>query len=146
LATGLTAGSAQITNANVTNMTTSNLMVGNNLNFGVSKQFSGSFTAANNVITASNVTGLSFPNASVVSFSMQFVSSVTRSVGGTLFEHFVVEGIQTNSGWVLYISSDGDSTGAALSIDANGQIQYTSTNQANYTSSAFRYAVNQINM
>ena len=146
LATGLTAGSIQATNSNITNVTTSNLAVGSTLDFSISKQFSGLFTAANNVTSPSSVTGLSFPNASVVSFSIQFVASVTRSVGGTLYEHFIIDGIQTNAGWNLYISSEGDVTGVTLSIDSNGQIQYTSTNQTNYSSSAFRYAVNQLSM
>ena len=146
LATGLTAGSVQATSLNATSVTASNLIIGNNINFGMSKQFSGSFTAANNVTSASSVTGLSFPNASVVSFSIQCVVSVTRSVGGTLFEHFLLDGIQTNSGWVLYISSEGDVSGFTLSINSSGQIQYVSTNQANYSSSSIRFAVNQINM
>jgi hypothetical protein len=146
LATGLTAGSIVATNSNITSVTASNLIVGSKLDFGFSKQFSGSFTAANNVTSASSITGLSFPNASVVSFSIQFVASVTRSVGGTLYEHFMLDGIQTNSGWVLYVSSEGDVSGVTLSVNSSGQITYTSSNQANYSSSAFRYAVNQLNM
>jgi len=77
---------------------------------------------------------------------LQFVATINRSAGGTLFEHFVIDGMQTNAGWVLYISSDGDTSGVTLSITAAGQVQYVSSNQANYTSSVFRYTVNQLNI
>ena len=146
-ATSATLGSLQLDALNLsTGLTSGNLNVNGNITLNMSKQFSGSFTAANNVTTPSNVTGLSFPNANVVSFSIQCVVSVARSVGGTLFEHFFLDGIQTNGGWSLYMSSEGDVTGISLSINSDGQIQYVSSNQANYSSSAFRFAVNQINM
>ncbi len=116
----------------------------NNLNLGVSNIFSGSFSASNNVSSASNVTGLSFDNSQTTSFQCQITVIITRTIGSDLSETFTLEGQQNSSGWGLYTSSLGDITGVNFSITNLGQIQYTSSNITNFSSSIFRYNVNQI--
>jgi hypothetical protein len=116
----------------------------NNLNLGVSNIFSGSFSASNNVSSASNVTGLSFDNSQTTSFQCQITVIITRTIGNNLSETFTLEGQQNSSGWGLYTSSLGDITGINFSITSLGQIQYTSSDITNFSSSIFRYTVNQI--
>ena len=116
----------------------------NNLNLGVSNMFSGSFSASNNVESPTNVTGLSFDNASVRFFQCQMTVNITRSSGGNLSELFTLEGHQIDSGWNLYMTSISDTTGVEFSITSSGQVQYTSTNVDNFVTSIFRYNVTQI--
>jgi Concanavalin A-like lectin/glucanases superfamily len=141
----ISAANAVFTNATISNIMLPNLatianIVTNNLNYGISNVFSGSFSASNNVSSPTNVTGLSFPN--VTAFSAKISVSIN---GPNLIEYFTVEGMLTSTGWQLYMISEGDTSGVIFSITAGGQIQYTSTNQAGYTSSFFRYTVTEIN-
>jgi hypothetical protein len=116
----------------------------NNLNLGISTIFSGSFAASNNVVTPQNVTGLSFSNSATRSFQCQLSVTMTRNVGGNLYELFSLEGHQTDSGWNLYPTSLNDITGVVFSITSNGQVQYTSTNVNNFVNCIFRFVVTQI--
>jgi hypothetical protein len=116
----------------------------NNLNLGISTIFSGSFAASNNVVTPQNVIGLSFSNSATRSFQCQLSVTMTRSVGGNLYELFSLEGHQTDIGWNLYPTSLNDITGVVFSITSSGQIQYTSTNVSNFVNCIFRFVVTQI--
>jgi len=111
----------------------------NNIITGVSSLQSGSFIASNNVLTPVNVTGLRFPNADVRSFNLQITVSLERSVGGNLYELFNVEGIQISSGWSLSQSSVGDESGIVFTITSSGQVQYTSSNVANWVATTIRF-------
>jgi hypothetical protein len=116
------------------------LCVGNYLNMGGAySTFGGSFTAGNNVVTAANVTGLLFPSATVRSFSIDIAVSVVFSVGSNLYTKYIIEGLQTASGWYIDESFIGDTTGISFSIDSTGQIQYISTNQVNWLSTTLRF-------
>ena len=116
----------------------------NNLNLGISSMFSGSFSASNNVSSATNVTGLSFNNSTTRFFQCQITVTITKSVGSNLYELFTLEGHQTDSTWNLYATSLSDITGIKFSITNTGQIQYTSSNVSNFVSSTFRFSASQI--
>ena len=133
--TNLTAANFAVTNF------TAGTMVANNVNVGINSMYGGSFNAANNVAAASNVTGFSFNSASVVSFSANVSVIVTGST--VSYEAFTLNGAYSSSGWVLNSSTRGDISGITITITSGGQIQYTSTNVAGWTSSVFRFSVNQ---
>ena len=124
--------------------TTAGNIIANSINLGVSNMFSGSFTPSNNVSVASNVTGLYFNNSDIRSFIINLTASITRTIGGNLYESFTLEGSQTDSTWEFLVSSIGDISGFNFTITSLGQIQYTSTNITNYSNSILRYNVNEI--
>ena len=138
--TNLTAANFAVTNTSLTNFTAGNV-VANNVNVGINSMYGGSFNAANNVSSASDVTGFSFNSASVVSFTANVSVIVTGST--VSYETFTLNGAYSSSGWILNSSSRGDVSGVAFSITSGGQIRYTSTNVAGWTSSVFRFSVNQ---
>lgn len=125
-----------------TNITKSNLVT-SNVNLGVSSMFSGSFSASNNISSAANVTGLTFANASIRSFTATINVSIVVSSGTSLYSVYNLTGTQNASGWSLYIETFGDTVGITFSITSSGQVQYTSTNVSNFSSSTFTYSANQ---
>jgi len=141
-ASNLISTSGTIPVSTFTNITKSNLVT-NNVNLGISSMFSGSFSASNNVSSAANVTGLTFANASIRSFTATVTVSVVVSSGTSLYSVYNLTGTQNASGWSLYIDTFGDSTGITFSITSSGQVQYISTNISNFSSSTFRYSANQ---
>lgn len=96
-----------------------------------------SFTAANNQVAAANVTGLAFANATVRSF--EALVSVTIIATGSLYESFKLYGVQRGADWALASSAVGDVSGITFSITTAGQVQYTSTNVAGFTSSTMKF-------
>lgn len=96
-----------------------------------------SFSAANNQISAANVTGFSFASAVVRSFQ----ALVSVYVDGTLdlFETFSILGLQKNGDFFISIEGMGDNTGVLFSITTSGQIQYTSTNISGFVSSTIKF-------
>ena len=144
----LYVGQEIITNmVSTSNLKTDNVTIGNlvatNVDLGISSMYSGSFTPSNNNITPSNVVGLNFDNTYIRSFIVTLSANVTAT--SSLYETFVLEGVQLNSGWDLYISSYGDSTGITFSITNSGQVQYTTPNYSGFVNCIFRYQVSQIN-
>ena len=142
----LIANSAQLTNANVTTLTTgtasfTNLTTGNLRVSGLNVNYN-SFTGSNNVISSSDVTGFSI-GSSLNSFDSSLTVVVSLS-GSTLYENFTLSGVRTASGWRLFVGQRGDSTGIRFTITSGGQLQYTSTNLANWISSEFRWYVYSI--
>lgn len=125
-----------------TNITKSSLVT-SNVNLGVSSMFSGSFSASNNISSVANVTGLTFANASIRSFTATINVSIVVSSGTSLYSVYNLTGTQNASGWSLYIETFGDTVGIVFSITSSGQVQYTSTNISNFSSSTFRYSANQ---
>ena len=136
--TSLTSGSAQISNANITSVTAGNV------NLGSGNLFSNTFNASNNVTSASNVTNFSFDNASIGCFTATVYVKVVKSAGGNLYSMYTIEGLYSSSGWIIYPTVLGDNTGIVFSITENGQIQYTSSNQSNWTSTTIKYVVVQV--
>jgi len=102
------------------------------------------FSGANNVTTAANVTGLAFANASVRSFVAQV--SVYIAATTSLYELFQLTGIQNGTGWYLAVSSTGDTSGYSFSITTAGQVQYTSTNVTGFTSGNVRFRATVTNV
>ena len=103
-----------------------------------------SFSAANNQVSAANVTGLAFANGTVRSFDATVSVSVVATA--SLYEAFKIQGIQKGSGWDISVSSVGDSSGFIFSITSAGQLQYTDSNYTGFTSATvkFRALVTQI--
>lgn len=96
-----------------------------------------SFSAANNQSTPANVTGLSFSNAVVRSFTS--IVSVEIDATVDLYETFEIEGTQGASGWSISVSKSGDETDYEFSITSVGQVQYVSSNSLGYTSSTIKF-------
>ncbi len=96
-----------------------------------------SFSAANNQASAANVTGLAFANGTVRSF--RALVSVAIDATADLFEQFTIEGIQKASSWEIAITKVGDSSGVDFTITSAGQIQYTSTNVAGFSSNTIKF-------
>jgi hypothetical protein len=135
------SGNFSIANLNLGDVTTGNIIT-NNINYGVADTYSGSFIAANNVISSSSITGLSFVDTSAFTVNLNVI--IERSIGGNLYAYFLLEGIHKDGTWSLLKSYSGDSTGITFSITSDGQINYTSTNLTNWTSTTFRFIVNKI--
>lgn len=114
-----------------------------NVNLGISSMFSGSFIAANNVSSATNVTGLSFTTADIRYFEAKVVITITKTDTTTLDEIVSLRGNNTDAGWQLFTENIGDTSGITFTITSGGQIQYTSTNITSFSSSIFRYSVQQ---
>lgn len=96
-----------------------------------------SFSAANNVSSAANVTGLAFANGTVRSFKAQV--SVVVDATADLFETFELMGIQKGSSWDMSVSSVGDDSGYVFSITTAGQVQYTNGNYSGFSSSTVKF-------
>jgi hypothetical protein len=126
-------------NLAITSATAGTMIANDSLSIGgISSFFTGSFSANNNVASASNVTGLLFPSASVRSFVATLNINVSKA-GGNLNEMVTLEGVQGDSGWILFDSSLGEDTGLVFTIDSTGQVQYTSINHISWTSTTIRF-------
>jgi hypothetical protein len=96
-----------------------------------------SFASANNQASPANVTGLAFANAAVRSFKA--LVSVEIDATADLFESFELLGIQKGSSWDMAVSAVGDDSGITFTITNAGQVQYTSTNVAGFSSGAIKF-------
>ena len=143
--TGLTSESAYVTNATITNITASTLIT-NTIDMTPSlgdiiKEVS--FSAANNQVVEANITPLAFSNSIVRSFNIIISISVLKSSGSNLYANFELKGIQKDSGdWSLNSTFVGDNTGIVFgvtNVSNKGQIQYTSSNLPNWTSTTFKF-------
>jgi hypothetical protein len=115
-----------------------------NIAIGVSTVYSASFIAQNNASVPTDVTGLSFSNTDERFFKANLTVSVLKSVGTSLFEMFELEGLQAEAGWTLLQSRFGDETGIQFYITSEGQIQYTSPDTPDWSSTTFRYVATKI--
>jgi hypothetical protein len=153
--TSLVATASTITNLNVpgtltvvnitstnlleTNITSSSILVNNNLNIaGIASFYAGSFSANNNVTSSTSVTGLLFPTSTIRSFVATLTINLNKA-GGNLNSMVTIEGIQRDSGWVIFDSTLGESSGLVFTIDSTGQILYTSLNYAGWVSTTIRF-------
>lgn len=172
--TGITSSCAQITNLNAINTTISSLyisstadasntslasvvlsggmtinktlLINGNINIsGVTTQFGGSFTAANNVISASNISGFILNNTVFGSFTSTINVNLVTSTQN-LNAQYTIEGTKTNSGWTIIVSILGDDTGINFTMNNSGQLQYISSNQISWISTIINYQVSAINL
>jgi len=100
------------------------------------------FSAANNQAGVTNVTGLVFANAT---YRASFIKLVIEIDADTdLFEVFDIRVVQRSADWDLFYTSNGDDAGIEFSITSAGQLQYTSGNEAGYSSSVFTWEATAI--
>ena len=116
------------------NKTSKNLQ--DNINFAdkVTKRHQ-EFSAANNQASAANVTGLDLAGFRGAAIEL----TVDIQATSDLFAKFRLEAVQKNGAWQLTQEHLGDETNINFSITAAGQIQYTSGNEAGFTSSTFKW-------
>jgi hypothetical protein len=82
-------------------------------------------TISNNVTTYSDIPDFKFNAATVRSFAV--TGSITRTSGSTkVYESFTLNGLRTDTDWVLQQEGFGDS-GVTLNITPAGQVQYISS-------------------
>jgi hypothetical protein len=154
-----TSGSVVMSNASIGNLTVGNYLSVNstfsnlnagNVNLGMTSSYSASFIAANNIASPTAVTGLIFLNTQIRYFEVTMTVNISYNSGVNNYNGiFKLNGNYTDSGWTLYTAVSGD-TGAtsaiAFTLNSSGQILYTSTNVANWTSTAFRFKVDQYSL
>ena len=142
-------GNLTVGNYLATNSTFSNLNVGN-VNLGMTSSYSASFIAANNIATPTDVTGLIFSNTQIRYFEVTMTVNISYNSGANNYNGiYKLNGNYTDSGWNLYtaISGDDEYTSAiTFTLNSSGQILYTSTNVANWTSTTFRFKVDQYSL
>jgi hypothetical protein len=96
------------------------------------------FNALNDQVTPSNVTDFDFTNINIKSFTG--IACVTITTNSTEYDAlYELKGINKNNGWNIYSSYVGDNLGVTFSITINGQIQYTSTNFADWISTKIKF-------
>ena len=102
-----------------------------------------SFAAANNQAVSGNITNFAFANGVVRSFNAVTSVSIVRLSGQNFYANYDIRGVQKDSGeWAINVSFVGDNTGIVFSIDANGQLQYTSTNVSQWQSTTLKFRAN----
>ncbi len=97
-----------------------------------------SFTAANNQSSATNVTGLTFANATVRSF--RALVSIYVNATASLYESVTLQGIQRGADWQMSATSVGDSSGFVFSITTAGQVQYTNSNYTGFSAATVKFS------
>lgn len=102
------------------------------------------FNAANNQITASDVTGLVFAAATVRSFKVLVSVAIDATI--PLNESFDLHGVLLDGGFVMSQSSVGDDSGVVFSITSVGQVQYTSANSAGFVSNKISFRAQVTNV
>ena len=129
---------------NVTSDATLNNVAVNNLNLGTSNLYSSSFLASNNQSIPENITGLVFDNNTTMYFDATLTVIILTSLPSTIQQVFKFQCNYNGNGWDLFINTlFGDNSGIEFNITVDGQIQYTSTDIANFSSSTFRYAIQE---
>lgn len=93
------------------------------------------FTGANNVITQSDITGLSF-TSDVWGFDVYLVARVTAT--SNLYSNYHIRGVNKGSTWEIVKTYVGDSI-AEFYITNTGQIKYTSNNFSGFSSLIFKF-------
>jgi len=103
-----------------------------------------SFSLSNNQISAANVTSFAFANANVRSFKA--IASVYINATASVYEMYELVAIQRASGWLLQVSSMGDSSQVVFSITSSGQIQYTAANLAGFVSGVIKFRAESLSI
>jgi hypothetical protein len=99
-----------------------------------------SFTAGNNVISASSITNFAFSGSVARAFdAVVSVTILTTGDAANKYAYYNLKGVQKLGSWTLNSSFVGDVTGVTFYIDSSGQIQYTSTNIADFVSNTIKF-------
>ena len=110
---------------------------------GSSFMYTGSFNANNGPISNAPVSNLLFSSNTYRSFIIQMSISVSANIN--IYSQVTIEGIQQNSGWVIYTTTLGDTIDIIFDINNSGQILYNSnTTYAGWISTIFNFNVNLI--
>lgn len=96
-----------------------------------------SFALANNQAVASNITGLSFANATSRSAKIHY--SIEIDATSDLYEVGELHAIQRGADWVISREFNGDDTGIGIDVNSSGQFTYTSPNFAGYVSAQIKF-------
>jgi hypothetical protein len=140
----LVLGNTTLANTLISNISTGNIYT-NLLNVNnISYTFAGSCSANNNISTSTDLLGLILPTTTTRSFTVIISLSTLVSVGSNYYTQYTVEGIQTDSGWIIDDYFIGDIPNIFFTITNTGQLQYTSNNVINWVSTTLRYRANGI--
>jgi hypothetical protein len=90
------------------------------------------------VTTPSDVVGLLF-DETIVRYFHAIVSVSIATTSNNLNSGYELKGILLDGGYVLNSTWIGEDTGIKFSITPNGQVQYTSSNLNNWTSSIIKF-------
>ena len=96
-----------------------------------------SFSMANNQASPADVTGFAFAAGVVRSFDAHVSVSIDATTDK--FETFRLMGVQNASGFTMSVEAVGDDSGVAFTVTSSGQIQYTSTNNAGFSSATIKF-------
>lgn len=96
-----------------------------------------SFSAANNISSPANVTGLAFANATVRSAIV--TASVYVNATTSLYEVFTLELVQNGSGWYISSRSTGDASGFIFTVTSAGQVQYVNNNYTGFSAATVKF-------
>ena len=97
------------------------------------------FYALNNQSEPQDITNFSFSNSDVRSFDAMVSVYISTSTGNDLYANYNLKGVQKTGYWVLNSTFIGDATGITFSITTTGQIQYISTNVANFITDVMKF-------
>jgi len=96
-----------------------------------------SFSIADGVGAATNVTGFAFANGTVRSFSA--LVSIEVDATADLFEVVQIDGVQRGSDWSISVRESGDDSEVDFTITTAGQIQYTGGTYAGFVSGKIKF-------
>lgn len=99
-----------------------------------------SFSAANNQTSPVAITDFNFNNTTVRAFdAVVSVSILTTGDLDNKYAFYNLKGMQKNGVWTLNSSFVGDVTGITFTIDTTGQVNYLSTDVANFISDTMKF-------
>lgn len=96
-----------------------------------------SFSAANNISSPTNVTGLAFSNSTVR--SAEVLVSVFVNATSSLYEAFNLILVQKGAAWEIAQNSVGDASGFVFTVTTAGQIQYTNSNYTGFSAATVKF-------
>lgn len=96
-----------------------------------------SFSLANNQVTPTNITGLSFANGTVRAATVDY--SIEIDATANLYEKGVLELIQKDTNWDMSRDFTGDTTLINITVTTAGQLQYTSSSYAGFSSASIKF-------
>lgn len=96
-----------------------------------------SFSIANNISSAANITGLAFSNAAIRSAWVYY--SIIVSASSTSYEAGTLQLVQNGAGWYMSQNYVGLDSGITISVTTGGQLQYTSPNYSGFSSGKIQF-------
>ena len=95
---------------------------------------------ANNVSSATAISGLLFDTGSVKHVNVEFIIERSYDSGAsTVVESGQIIGNFNGSDFVISVKSVGDDTGIDINVNSSGQFTYTSTNLTGHVSSTIKF-------